>query len=78
MLVWSDLWDIGVPKWRFQQLYSFTRKSSLSLQQFLGWEVGRVFSLPLSQQASSQLLDVRAEINALQLNSDEDDTWTYI
>lgn len=75
---WNDLWDIGVPKWRFQQPFSFTRKKTLSVHQFLEWDLGRIFRLPLSQQASSQLVQIREEIEGLQLNSKGNDAWTYI
>lgn len=32
---WNDLWDIEVPKWKYEQLCSFSRSSSLSVKQFL-------------------------------------------
>lgn len=31
---WNDLWDIGVPKWKYQQLCSFSRSQTLSVKQF--------------------------------------------
>lgn len=48
------------------------------IQQFLDWDLGRIFRLPLSQQASAQPVELNNEIENLNLNPDENDVWTYI
>jgi hypothetical protein len=77
MAFWNDLWDVVVLKWKYPELSSF-RKKSLSVQQFLNWDPGRSFFMPLSQQAHGKLEAVLLDIQQLALSPSAKDVWTYI
>jgi len=53
--LWHDNWTEPCLKDRFPQLHSSARKTKGSIRHFLESEISRVFSLPLSVQASDQL-----------------------
>lgn len=75
---WNDLWDLGVLKWRFLELFSFARKCRLFVAQFNYWELSRNFRLPLSQQAATQLQMLTSELENINLSFADDDIWSYI
>jgi hypothetical protein len=74
---WNDQRDLGVIKSRFPQLFSFARKKICLVKQFHSWEDNRSFSLPLSQFASAQLIQLKNEIAALQSTTAGEDEWSY-
>jgi hypothetical protein len=75
---WSDHWDLGVLKNLYPQLFSFARKKSCSVNQFLSWDDSRSFFLPSSQIAFEQLCELKDGILALQLHAQGSDEWTYV
>jgi hypothetical protein len=75
---WSDLWDLGVLKDLYPQLFSFARKNSCSVFQFLSWDDSRSFFLSLSHIAFDQLCELKDALLALQLPSQGSDEWTYV
>jgi len=80
ILFWSGKWtNQELPlKDLFPQLYSFARKQKCSVRFFIDQEVNRVFTLPLSQQASNQLDEVENLIDTFVGDSDQKDSWSYI
>jgi hypothetical protein len=61
----------------YPQLFSFVRKKSCSINQFLIWDDCRSFFLPLSQIASDQLAALKADVQGLNLDLVSDDIWYY-
>lgn len=55
-LLWHDNGIEPCIKHRFPQLHSFSRKSKGSIRHLLDGEINKIFSLPLSVQASNQLI----------------------
>jgi hypothetical protein len=56
---WNENWDLGVLKVSYPQLFSFAKKMTCSVSQFLSWEYGRSFFLPFSQTALGQFLELK-------------------
>jgi hypothetical protein len=59
---WNDHWDLGIVKVKFPQLHSFARRKNCYLSQFLAWDEGRSFFLPLSSTTYGQLLQLKDEL----------------
>jgi hypothetical protein len=74
---WTDPWSSGVPKDTYPQLFSFIRKKSCSINQFIIWDDYRSFFLPLSQIASDQLAALKADVQGLNMDLVSDDIWSY-
>ena len=54
-LLWDDLWNGGVPKLQFPELYSFTEKKSITIQEAKELsQLHTIFHLPLSEEAFAQ------------------------
>jgi hypothetical protein len=78
LCIWSDLWDCGVLQWRFPQLHCFSKTGGISVAKILSNQLERNFWLPLSTQASSQLIDFQNLITSIQRQNSENDIWSYI
>lgn len=78
LCIWSDLWECGVLQWRFPQLHSFSKTRGISVAKFLSNQLERNFWVPLSTQASSQLIDFQNLITSIQRQNSENDIWSYI
>lgn len=78
MVFWGDLWDLGVLKWKYPQLFSFARNKRCSVKQFIEWDESMSFFLPLSQIACNQLTELKLAIDELHLDVTIEDTWSYI
>jgi hypothetical protein len=59
MLLWGDNWSGSILKNYMPQLFSFTRKLKRSINFLLEHQdLDRIFILPLSDQATEQLLEL--------------------
>lgn len=77
-LFWDDCWQGPPLKLAYPELYSFVKKSSISLKRVtVVNDVSSLFSLPLSVQAYGQFQQVQVILQDLQ-HLDGMDTWTYI
>jgi hypothetical protein len=77
-LFWDDCWQGPPLKLAYLELYSFVKKSSISLKRVtVVNDVSSLFSLPLSVQAYGQFQQVQVILQDLQ-HLDGMDTWTYI
>jgi hypothetical protein len=56
VMLWQDVWSDGMMKDKFPELFSFARKPKCSIRFFLEKDTAVVFFLPLSSQASAQLV----------------------
>jgi len=61
----------------YPQLFSFTKKKKCSIRFFLDQDMNRIFSLPLSTQATNQLEEVQTLIQQRTWNADTKDIWCY-
>jgi hypothetical protein len=52
---WEDIWDMGLLKLEFPQLFSFAKDTKISVATFLSRDIENNFLLPLSLEASMQL-----------------------
>ena len=50
--LWGDVWNFGLLKLEFPQLFSFARNQNISVAAFLSRSVKDNFHLPLSSKAS--------------------------
>lgn len=78
IMLWSDAWHDRPLKDVFPQLFSFARKPKYSITFFLEKQTQDSFFLPLSQQASAQLINLQNIIQQSILEPDREDQWTYI
>ena len=58
-MLWEDLWKDSPLSEVFPQLFSFARKSKCSINFFLDKELNVVLFLPLTVQASAQLVELQ-------------------
>jgi hypothetical protein len=65
-------------QWKFRQLYSFALKKNISLKAFRSRDILDQFWTPLSQEASSQLLELQFLLQQIQANPSEAHKWSYI
>jgi hypothetical protein len=75
--LWRDTWNLGVLQWEIPQLYYFALNRNISAQAFRNGNIHKLFWLPLSMEASSQLFDLQHLLNDLQWNSEDNDKWSY-
>jgi hypothetical protein len=75
--LWRDTWNLGVLQRKIPQLYSFTLNKNISAQAFRNGNIHRLFWLPLSMEASSQLSYPQHLLNDLQWNSEDNDKWSW-
>jgi hypothetical protein len=76
--MWQDLWNWIVQKEAYPELFSFTTKSEITVQQ--AQEVGQlyeIFQLPLTSEAFQQYTMLSSEIANLELRPNHDE-WKYI
>jgi hypothetical protein len=78
VVFWLEEWNGTILKLRFPQLFSFVKKPKISLNFMVNNELSRIFSLPLSGQATDQLTQVQALLNNLHLDPNVDDNWNYV
>jgi len=76
-LLWLENWSGNTLKNRFRQLFSFAKKQKCSVQFFISQEVSRIFSIPMTSHAASQLAGLQVLLNDRHMNPDINDTWTY-
>ena len=77
-LLWDDLWNGGVPKLQFPELYSFTKKKSITIQEAKELsQLHTIFHLPLSEEAFAQYENLLDNLNNL-ATTDSKDIWRYI
>lgn len=60
---WTDLWDIGVPKLLFPQLFSFATNGKFSVRKFIAQDLYTNFFTPLSLEASGAVLPELVDVN---------------
>jgi hypothetical protein len=78
VLLWHDMWENGVRRVQSAELYSFTLMQHISLQQASSMEdLHNLFHLPMSEAAFQQFLTLQTEIDALDIN-EENDIWSHI
>jgi hypothetical protein len=78
VLLWHDMWGNGVRRVQSAELYSFTLRQHISLQQAFSMEdFHNIFHLPMSETAFQQFLTLQVEIGGLNIN-EENDIWSYI
>jgi hypothetical protein len=75
--IWNDHWNLGILKDLNPQLFSFARKKSCSVNQFLSRDASRSFFIPLSQVAFHQFNDLQVAISDLNLSPLSVDEWVY-
>jgi len=76
--LWEDLWGTEPLIHKFPELLSFAKKKNISFAE--GATIipfHSLFHLLLSQQAHSQMLQLQAEVQEIQLN-ELSDKWIYI
>ena len=78
VLFWSDKWTDLALKDKYPQLLSFARKLKCSIRFFIEQGEDRLFSLPLSQQAATQLMEIQTLIQSRVWDEDVNDIWSYI
>jgi hypothetical protein len=59
-------------------VYSFALNKNISAHAFKNGNISRLFWLPLSLEASSQLTDLQELLNELPWNDEDSDRWSYI
>lgn len=74
---WLESWSGEILKFKFPQLFSFVKKPKASLNFMTSNEAQRIFSLPLSSQAVSQLQQIQVILYNLQVNPEAHDIWHY-
>ena len=74
---WPDLWLGRIPKIAFPELFSFVKKSNLTLSDAKALVAqDTLFHLPLSEIAFNQLQMLLTELDSVQL-SDSEYCWSY-
>jgi hypothetical protein len=74
---WEDIWDMGLLKLEFPQLFSFAKDTKNSVATFLSRDIENNFLLPLSTEASMQLTELAGRILNIHGISHGTDGWTY-
>ena len=59
LMFWADNWLPATLQNTYPQLYSYAKRQKCSIRYFLEHDLSRLFHLPLSIQASSQLVDLQ-------------------
>jgi hypothetical protein len=78
ILFWDDLWNNGIPKQQYPELFSFANDTKLSIVKVKQKEhLFQIFQLALSEQAYEQYLDLN-EIWDIIIINNTNDRWTYI
>jgi hypothetical protein len=78
ILFWDDLWNNGIPKQQYPELFSFANDTKLSIVEVKQKEhLFQIFQLPLSEQAYEQYLDLSEIWDRIIINN-TNDRWTYI
>jgi hypothetical protein len=78
ILFWDDLWNNGIPKQQYPELFSFANYTKLSIVEVKQKEhLFRVFQLPLSEQAYEQYLNFSGIWDRIIINNIKV-RWTYI
>lgn len=75
---WNDSWDLGDLKIMFPQLYSFVRDKKASVRKFLSQDVYANFFTSLPPEAAEQLTELVDLVQALQIQGDSKDQWTFV
>lgn len=75
VLFWEDLWSAGILlSTSFPRLYSFVHNPQASVKEILQAEnLEQTFSLPLSEQAYHELLELQSELQQLAYNPNSPD-----
>jgi hypothetical protein len=77
-LFWDDCWVSQLLKQAYPELFSFAKKSEISLKKVLAVApTSELFNLPLSTQAFAQFQDLQ-EIMQNLIPSADFDSWFYI
>jgi hypothetical protein len=77
-LFWTDMWLDQIPSLSFPELFSFSKKKSITFQRAMTTEpLHNLFHLPLSEPAYDKLLSMEQILNSVEL-SHEPDSWSYI
>jgi hypothetical protein len=78
ILFWDDLWNNGIPKQQYPELFSFANDTKLSIVKVKQKEhLFQIFQLALSEQAYEQYLDLSEIWDRIIINN-TNDRWTYI
>lgn len=75
---WDDVWNLGLLKLEFPQLFPFAKDPKISVANFLSRDIEDNFLLPLSIEASMQLTELAGRILNLHGNVQGTDHWTYL
>lgn len=67
---WEDIWNFGMLKFQYPQLFSFARDHRISVVTFLVRSVAENIHFPLSIIASQQLTQLEDQLHTLLINSD--------
>ena len=77
VLFQADKWSDQSLQELYPQLLSSTKKKKCSIRFFLNQDVSKIFSLPLSTQATNQLEEVQTLIQQRTWNANTKDIWCY-
>lgn len=78
VVFWSDLWGLGVIKWRFPQMFSFANRRNASVQKFLSVDIQQNFNLPLFVMAVEQFHELISLLDEWEPGGAPHDEWSYI
>lgn len=77
VLIWKDNWLNPPPSERFPHLFSFAKKQKCSLKFFMESDASRNFTLPLSVQASQELIALQESLQQEAGDEQDWDIWSY-
>jgi hypothetical protein len=77
VLFWGDNWSDAALQSKFPQLHSYAKKQNCSIRFFLDKDINRLFYLPLSLQASTQLFELQVLLHTRRWDNDVNDSWVY-
>jgi len=76
---WDDLWLDGVLSHKYPRLASYAKSDGISILQVMQAEdLDTLFMLPLSEQALDELEALQEQLQEVQYDQEETDSWTPI
>lgn len=79
VLFWDDLWSSNVVADLFPRLFSFASNTQVSVRDVINAEdLETLFSLPLSQEAFSELQQLQLYLQDVPYNASMGDQWSFI
>jgi len=76
---WGDLWTSDILSIKFPRLFSFAHNPDISVKDIvLAEDLDTIFQIPLSQPAFEELLDLQAQLQLYDFQTDSVDSWSLI